>query len=102
MQDRQQLRRDLSPTQVGSLALGCIIGFGCFVLPGDFLDRSGPMGATIGIILGGVVMIIIARAYGVMVRNFVVAGAEFAYAYCAFGRYHAYICGWFWHWVISA
>ncbi len=95
MQDRKQLRRDLSPTQVGSLALGCIIGFGCFVLPGDFLKRSGPMSATIGIILGGVVMIVIARAYGVMVRNFAVAGAEFAYAYYAFGRYHAYICGWF-------
>ena len=95
MYARTQLKRDLGPSQVGSMALGCIIGFGCFVLPGDFLERSGPMGAAIGIILGGIVVIIIARAYGVMVRNFTVAGAEFAYAYYAFGRYHAYICGWF-------
>jgi len=95
MQTRRQLKRELSPSQAGSMALGCIIGFGCFVLPGDFLERSGPMGATVGIILGGIVVIIIARAYGVMVRNFTVAGAEFAYAYYAFGRYHAYVCGWF-------
>ena len=29
-----------------------------------------------------------------MVRRFPVAGAEFAYAYRAGGRYHAYVCGW--------
>jgi amino acid transporter len=38
---------------------------------------------------------VIARNYGVMVRHFPVAGGEFAYAYYAAGRYHAYICGWF-------
>ena len=27
--------------QVGSLAPGSIIGFGCFILPGDFPDSSG-------------------------------------------------------------
>ena len=40
-------------------------------------------------------MLIIARSYGVTVRAFPVAGAEFAYAYHACGRYHAYVCGWF-------
>ena len=40
-------------------------------------------------------MLIIARSYGIMVRAFPVAGAEFAYAYHACGRYHAYVCGWF-------
>jgi amino acid transporter len=39
-------------------------------------------------------MVVIARNYGVMVRHFPVAGGEFAYAYYAAGRYHAYICGW--------
>ena len=40
-------------------------------------------------------MLVIARSYGLMVRMFPVAGAEFAYAYHACGRYHAYVCGWF-------
>ena len=44
MYARTRLKRDLGPSQVGSMALGCIIGFGCFVLPGDFLERSGPNG----------------------------------------------------------
>ena len=85
----------MKPLQVGALSLGCIIGFGCFVLPGDFLATAGPIGAVLGVLLGGAAMLIIARSYGVMVRAFPVAGAEFAYAYHACGRYHAYVCGWF-------
>ena len=95
MANRPELSPTLKPLQVGALSLGCIIGFGCFVLPGDFLATAGPLGAVLGVLLGGAAMLIIARSYGVMVRAFPVAGAEFAYAYHACGRYHAYVCGWF-------
>ena len=95
MTTRPELSRVLKPLEVGALALGCIIGFGCFVLPGDFLATAGPLGATLGVVLGGGAMLVIARCYGVMVRAFPVAGAEFAYAYQTAGRYHAYLCGWF-------
>jgi amino acid transporter len=95
MSHRPALDPTLKPLQVGALAVGCIIGFGCFVLPGDFLVTAGPLGATLGVLLGGAAMLIIARSYGVMVQAFPVAGAEFAYAYHACGRYHAYVCGWF-------
>ncbi|MDE2660017.1 MAG: APC family permease [Acidobacteriota bacterium] len=92
---RPRLRPVLAPLQVGSLALGCVIGFGCFILAGDFLETAGPLGAALGIALGGLAMVVIARSYGLMVRTFPVAGAEFAYAYRAAGRHHAVICGWF-------
>ena len=93
--ERARLRAILNPLQVGALALGCVIGFGCFVLPGDFLQTAGPIGATVGVVVGGLAMLVIARSYGLMVRVLPVAGAEFAYAYQAGGRYHAYVCGWF-------
>ena len=93
--ERPRLRPVLAPLQVGSLALGCVIGFGCFILAGDFLETAGPLGAALGIALGGLAMVVIARSYGRMVRAFPVAGAEFAYAYRAAGRHHAVICGWF-------
>ena len=95
LSDPPRLRPALAPLQVGSLALGCVIGFGCFVLAGDFLETAGPLGAALGIALGGLAMLVIARSYGLMVRTFPVAGAEFAYAYRAAGRRHAVICGWF-------
>ena len=93
--DRPRLKTTLTAGHVGALALGCIVGFGCFVLPGDFLATAGPIGATVGVLLGGLAMLVIARSYGLMVRVLPVAGAEFAYAYHACGRYHAYVCGWF-------
>ena len=95
MNNRSKLKTILRPVHVGALALGCIIGFACFVLPGEFLATAGPVGASIGVVLGGLAMLVIARSYGLMVRVFPVAGAEFAYAYHVAGRYHAYVCGWF-------
>jgi len=92
---RPRLKPVLAPLQVASLALGCVIGFGCFVLARDFLETAGPLGAALGITLGGLAMLVIARSYGLMVRTFPVAGAEFAYAYRAAGRHHEVICGWF-------
>jgi amino acid transporter len=93
--ERAELQRHLSRRHIAALALGAIIGFGCFVLPGDFLVKAGPLGAALGITLGAVIMVIIAASYGLMVQALPVAGGEFSYAYFARGRYHAYICGWF-------
>ena len=92
---RAVLQRSLSPWHGGALALGCMIGWGCFVLPGDFLVRAGPVGATIGIVVGGLLMVLISCSYGVMVPRFPSAGGEFVYAYATKGPHHAYICGWF-------
>ncbi|MTI83963.1 MAG: APC family permease [Firmicutes bacterium] len=93
--NRVELKKTLNPATVWALALGSIIGWGAFVLPGNFLAKSGPLGSSLGFLIGAVFMMVIASSYGYMVKNFPVAGGEFAYAYKAFGRHHAYICGWF-------
>jgi amino acid transporter len=72
-----------------------MIGWGCFVLPGDFLVTAGPVGATIGIALGGLLMVLISCSHGLMVTRFPFAGGEFVYAYFTAGPHHAYVCGWF-------
>ena len=95
MSERAALKRHVNLWQAGALALGCIIGWGCFVLPGDFLVTAGPIGAAIGIALGGLLMMLISCSYGVMVTRFPLAGGEFVYAYFTVGRHHAYVCGWF-------
>lgn len=95
MTKRAEFQRNLSSRHITAVALGSIVGFGCFVLPGDFLLKAGPAGAAIGIMLGAGIMVIIGASYGVMVQALPVAGGEFVYAYVARGRYHAYVCGWF-------
>ena len=48
----------LSALGAWALAFGCSVGWGAFVMPGStFLPIAGPMGTTIGIALGAVVML---------------------------------------------
>lgn len=91
---RVVLEKSLHPAGVLALAIGSIIGWGCFILPGILMEKAGPLGAVIGLTLGGLAMLIIAKSYGYMVQKVPVSGGEFAYAYNGFGRYHAYVCGW--------
>ena len=92
---RETLDKSLSPWQVGALALGCIVGWGCFVLPGiSFLPNAGPLATLIAFAIGGLVMSVVALSYSHMIEHYPVAGGEFAYAYAGFGPTAAFICGW--------
>ncbi len=91
----EKLKKELGELDIWALALGAIIGWGCFVLPGTkFLVDAGPLGASIGIVLGALIMMVIAKSYGVMVQRFPVAGGEFTFAYVGFKRKHAFVAAW--------
>ncbi|WP_462416972.1 APC family permease [Kytococcus sp. Marseille-QA3725] len=92
---RTSLESTLRPHWVWAIALGSAIGWGAFVLPTDWLATAGPLGVAIGITLGAALMCLIAVSYGILIRTFPVSGGEFAYAFHAFGRNHAFACGWF-------
>lgn len=94
MEERVELQKGLKQSNVWAIALGTIIGFGCFVLPGDWIQKAGPVGTALGLFLGGLMMLVIGKSYGFMVSNFPVAGGEYAYSYQKFGRNHAFACGW--------
>lgn len=96
LRKQTKLDKSLSPINVWALALGSIIGWGAFVMPGNlFLETAGPLGTAIGMMIGAAIMIIIALSYGCMVEKYPVAGGEFAYSFKGFGRTHAFICAWF-------
>ena len=85
----------MRPIDVWGLALGAIIGWGCFVLPGSaFLPKAGPAGTAAGMLIGALLIIVIALSYGYMIRNFPVSGGEFIYAKEAIGKRNAFVCGW--------
>ena len=94
MGEKQQLDKLLSPINVWSLALGCIIGCGAFVMPGNtFLGKAGPLGTVIA--MGIAALIIIAFNYNFMINKYPVAGGEFTFTQQAFGEKHAFVCSWF-------
>ena len=91
-----KLEKRLSPLNVWALALGCIIGWGAFVMPGNtFLVKSGTFGTAIAMGVAVIIMIVIALNYQFMIAKKPVAGGEFAYAEMAFGKTNGFICAWF-------
>jgi amino acid transporter len=94
-EERTQLSKTLKPSWVWAIALGSAVGWGAFVLPTDWLGTAGPLGAVLGFVIGGALMVVIAVSYGLLIRSFPVSGGEFAYALAGFGRRHAFLCSWF-------
>ena len=89
-----KLSRGMSPATVWALAVGSIIGFGCFILPPDFLDRAGPLGFVLGLLIGAAAMLIIGKNISYMVERFPLAGGQFTYTKELFGTSHGFVCGW--------
>jgi amino acid transporter len=96
MEGKNKLKRNLSPLNIVALALGAIIGSGCFLLPGNmFLKTAGPLGTAIGLFIGAGMLCIISYNYDYLINKYPVAGGEYAFSFKAFERNHAFICGWF-------
>lgn len=97
MEDKEiKLEKQLSSMNVWALALGCIIGWGAFVMPGNtFLPKAGPGGTVIAMAIAVAIMIVIALNYNYMINKFPVAGGEFIYTKQCFGEKHAFACSWF-------
>ena len=72
---REELKKTMSPAEVWALAVGAIIGWGCFVLPGArFLPEAGPIGSVLAFIVGGGLLCFVALAYSILVKAYPVAG----------------------------
>lgn len=92
---RGQLDKNLKARWVWAIAFGSSIGWGAFILPTDWLQKSSPLAIAIGFFIGACLMIIISTSYGYLIKHYPVSGGEFTYAYIGFGRKHAYLAGWF-------
>ena len=86
----------ISALAAWALAFGCAIGWDAIVLPWTtFLPMAGPVGMTIGILIGAVAMGVIAWNYHYMINRNPGPGGAYTYAAKAFGSDHGFICAWF-------
>ena len=91
-----RLKKYLSPINIWALSFGCAVGWGAFIMPGTtFLPMAGPLGTTLGMIVGGIVMLIIGYNYHYMMNRYPDAGGTYAYAKNVLGYDHGFLSAWF-------
>src|SRR5258708_25017697 len=72
------LGRKLSLWNYFALGFGTMIGTGWVILMDDWLGRGGPLGAMIGFLMGGILLLPIGYVYGQWVRRLPDAAGEAA------------------------
>ena len=92
---RGGLTRYLSSLNVWALSLGCIVGWGAFVMPGvQLLPMAGPLGTVIALAIGAAAMCVIAFNIQAMANRYPDSGGAFTYTKHVFGYDHSFLCSW--------
>ena len=90
------LKPYLSPYGAWAFALGTSIGWGSLVITSNtYLMQAGPLGSTLGMVLGGVIMMLIAWNYAYMMNCYPEAGGAYAYSREVFGYDQGFLTAWF-------
>src|ERR1700721_2183590 len=88
------LARKLSLWNYFALGFGTMIGTGWVILMDDWLGRGGPLGAMIGFLMGGILLLPIGYIYGQWVWRLADAAGEAAYTAQVFPPIVSYLTGW--------
>ena len=96
--DKKQTSFDkyVSPLTAWALVLGTGIGWGSLVVTSNnYLSHAGPLGSALGILIGAVIMIAVARNYAYLIGRFPSAGGAYTYAKKVFGYDQGFLTAWF-------
>ena len=87
--------RALSPLGVWAMSLGCIIGWGSFVMPGtSFLPDAGPVGTIIGVAISCAMCLVVGFNYSYLLQHYPDNGATYTYTKEILGNDHAFLSIW--------
>ena len=89
-----QLARKLRAIDYFSLGWGTMVGVGWLVVMDDWLARGGILGAVLGFVIGGALLLPIGYVYGKLVAAIPDAAGEVAYAAQVFPRWVTFATGW--------
>ncbi len=79
-----------------ALSLGTLLGYGSLVSTSNYyLLQAGPVGTMLGLCIGVIVMLIIAKNYDFLMKRYPDCGGAYSFSKKAYGYDHAFITGWF-------
>jgi basic amino acid/polyamine antiporter, APA family len=88
------LARQLRATDYFTLGWGTMVGVGWLVIMDDWLLRGGALGALLGFVIGGALLLPIGWVYGRWVVALPDAAGEIAYTSAVFSRPVSFATGW--------
>jgi len=88
------LARQLRATDYFTLGWGTMVGVGWLVIMDDWLLRGGALGALLGFVIGGALLLPIGWVYGRWVVAMPDAAGEIAYTSAVFARPVSFATGW--------
>ena len=88
------LARQLRATDYFTLGWGTMVGVGWLVIMDDWLLRGGALGALLGFVIGGALLLPIGWVYGKLVLAMPDAAGEIAYTSAVFPRSVSFATGW--------
>ncbi len=88
------LARQLRATDYFTLGWGTMVGVGWLVIMDDWLLRGGALGALLGFVIGGALLLPIGWVYGKLVIAMPDAAGEIAYTSAVFPRSISLATGW--------
>ena len=88
------LARKLRLHDYFALAFGTMIGTGWLILMDDWLGRGGPLGAILGFVIGGILLLPVGYVYGKWVQRLPDTASEAAYTAQVFPPIVSYFTGW--------
>lgn len=95
-QERRGLKPFLTPVGAWAFSLGTAIGWGSLVVTSNtYLLQAGPLGSVIGLAVGALIMLVVARNYHYLINCFPDSGGAYAYTREVFGYDHGFLTAWF-------
>lgn len=87
--------KSIGKVELFTVALGSVIGWGAFMLPGNFfLKNAGVINTAIGFIIAVIMIAFIEKSYSLMMSKYDDIGGEYIYAKNTFGNKVGFFTGW--------
>lgn len=91
----KQARNLLSPLHVWGLSLGCAVGWGAFMVPGNlFIPTAGPLGTMLAMAISTALLLIIGANFCRLAEKYHDDGGIVAYTRNILGHDHAFLAAW--------
>lgn len=93
-QNNGKLQKILQTRDIIALAFGAAIGWAWVVLSGDWLLTGGTLGAILGFVIGGVMVLFVGMTYSELCPAMPRCGGEHVFSLRALGYNWSFVCSW--------